>query len=184
MANPNLIIVAGENQRIYTAPVGTTAPTTDAAPGVGWVDLGYITDKGVTIELDRKTKNINAWQADNVRLLTTEAPKMVKAELMESSNETLALAFPEGTWSEPTPGHFAWVPTNEFAAVERALIIDFTDLGFYYRFIFPRCALSSKVSLDFTRSDVTGVPVEFEVLAPSAGVAMSLLTDNPDVSGL
>ena len=184
MANPNLIIVAGENQRIYTATVGTTVPVEDAAPGVGWTDLGYVSSKGVSIELDRKTKNINAWQADNVRLLTTETPKMVKAELMESSKETLALAFPEGEWSEPTAGHFRWIPTNEFAPVERSLIVDFSDLGFYYRFIFPRVALSSKVSLDFTRSDVTGVPVEFEVLAPSAGVSMSLLTDNPALSGL
>lgn len=72
---------------IYLAPAGTTLPT-DATTALAsaFVNLGYISEDGVTIQETRTSEDIKEWNGDVIDVLTTEHNVKIKAKFIESIN--------------------------------------------------------------------------------------------------
>lgn len=72
---------------VRNAPLGTTPPTdaTTALP-VGWIDLGYIGEDGVTETLTRDTEKKKAWGGATVKVLQTDFANTFQFAFMESIN--------------------------------------------------------------------------------------------------
>lgn len=89
-----------------------TAPAdADTALGVGWTDLGYVSDDGVTETRDRSTNKIKAWQnADEVREVVTEAGLTLKFALLETKKEVVELFY--GATVDTTDGSIAIIPAS------------------------------------------------------------------------
>lgn len=76
---------------VYVGEAEHTAPT-DAlsAVPVGFTDLGYVSDEGVTETRERSTNQIRAWQRGAlVREVTTESSIQYSFRLLETTKETL-----------------------------------------------------------------------------------------------
>lgn len=75
------------------APVGTTAPTlATTAWGVGFVDLGYVSEDGITESHEDDTAEIPAWQrGDIVRRLITGSSAQYQLTLIETTKAALEL---------------------------------------------------------------------------------------------
>lgn len=78
------------------APVGTTAPTlattTWTAASVAWVDLGYVSEDGITESHEDDTAEIPAWQrGDVVRRLITGSSAQYQLMLIETTKAALEL---------------------------------------------------------------------------------------------
>ena len=60
---------------VYRAPLGTTLPTdaTTALP-TAFVDMGYISEDGVTNSNSPETEKIRAWGGQTVLIVSTEKP--------------------------------------------------------------------------------------------------------------
>lgn len=67
------------------------APTdADSALGAGWVDLGYVSEDGVTETRDRSTNNIKAWQnAVIVRSVVTESTATFNFTLLQTNKDVV-----------------------------------------------------------------------------------------------
>lgn len=87
----------------------------------GTIDLGYLSEDGVTITRDRSTENITAWQHSAVvRTLTTEASVSYSGTAIEDSP-----AVREFWYGSPeVDGHIEWNPSNAFRG---AVVIDALD---------------------------------------------------------
>ena len=75
------------------APVGTTAPVlATTAWGVGFVDLGYVSDDGIEEAHEDDTAEIPAWQrGDIVRRLITGTSAQYSLTLIETTKAALEL---------------------------------------------------------------------------------------------
>lgn len=72
---------------IYRAPLGTAIPT-DATTALNeaFVNLGYVSEDGLTNTNTASTETIKAWGGDTVLQPLTEKPDMFQASFIESLN--------------------------------------------------------------------------------------------------
>jgi hypothetical protein len=95
------------NQRSYSdstgavwfSPIGTTQPTTPtAAYGVGWNELGLLTDKGIIEAAARQSTSTWNWQGNSQgRTLYTQPTHSFQIECNEENSHVLRLARPGST---------------------------------------------------------------------------------------
>lgn len=72
---------------IFSAPIGTVLPTnTDTALDKAFVDLGYVSEDGVTNSNSPSSDNIKAWGGDIVLTTQTEKNDEWKFKLIEANN--------------------------------------------------------------------------------------------------
>ncbi|MFI2757834.1 phage tail protein [Streptomyces echinatus] len=85
----------GVEGAFYVAPVGTTAPTDPySAWPTGWVDLGNVSEDGLTESLNENRQQFKAWgRTGAVRTQVTERASTFKVTFMETSAWTLALYY-------------------------------------------------------------------------------------------
>jgi hypothetical protein len=93
---PNIRV--GLSGAVYKAPFGTVAPTNaTTALTVAYVDLGYLSDDGVTEAWADSSQDIKAWQAATVvRSAVTGSSGSLSFTLIETKGSVLA-AFHRGS---------------------------------------------------------------------------------------
>jgi len=175
------IRVAGAGN-VWVADEGTALPDeTDptAAPGAGWIDMGYVTTDGVTFTFARESEDLDSWQADKVRVLTTSDPMSLTFALMQTTGDTLILAMGGGTVESPVTDVYKYVPA-EGANNVRAMIIDFQDSAINYRYVLPKVQVEGEVSYTLVRDGALTYPLGFGVLDGSP--KYYILTDDPNMA--
>lgn len=182
MANADQITVAASG-KISVAPLGSTLPTTPTgALGTGFVDLGYVTEDGVTFTAEATVEDIAAWQsATPVRRVTTARNLTVSWTGLEWSKDSFALAFGGGTWTEPSAGVFKYEPPADTAALsEHILVIDANDGDKNYRWIVKKGNVSDAVETNLVRTGAAVLPVTFAAMTPDGDdTAWEFYTDDP-----
>lgn len=122
---------------IFTAPVGTAAPTptelaafdpeTFTSGASAWADLGHTSDEDLP-EFgfeggDRETRG--TWQKKNFREVTTETPvDYVTVNAQQFDAETLALYYGDNASSDP---NVFGVARSDAPAIERAFLLVLVD---------------------------------------------------------
>lgn len=87
-------VVVAATGTVYVAAVGTTPPT-DATASLagGFVDLGYVSEDGVTVTIGKNVEELRAWQsAEPVRRIVTARSMKASFNLMEWKELTLEVA--------------------------------------------------------------------------------------------
>lgn len=151
---------------IYWAPLGTTLPS-DATTALSsaYVNLGYVTEDGVTPSISEETDTINAWGPEPVLVNQTSYSETVTFNLLEtirpaalqyvrgagnvSVDGTGAIA--SGTTGEPLPHGVIVIETiqNNGSANPR-----------YHRIVYGDCQLSDRSGdQSYNNSDPVTFPV-------------------------
>lgn len=73
---------------VHWAPLGTSLPT-DAVSALGgsFVDLGYVSEDGLTNNNSPESDTVKAWGGDTVLSLQTDRPDTFALKLIEAMNE-------------------------------------------------------------------------------------------------
>jgi len=172
------VVVAGSGA-VWVAPEGTPMPADLTALVTPWVDVGYVSEDGVTFTVSREQEEIRAWQSlDPVRVLVTGEPKTIAFELLEFDEDTLILMLRGGTVTGTTTK--VYTPPDPGVQDVRAMVIDGVDGAYTFRFCFPRVSLSGDVEWTLARSDAIRAPLEFSVLSSAA--KWTILTNHPGLS--
>lgn len=179
MPSSDQIVVAG-NGKVYVAPTTATAPSdATTALSVDWVDLGYVSEDGVSATFGRTTETVGAWQSlYPVRRITTEASAMVKFNLRQWNSDTVPFALGGGTITEPSPGEYEFVPADPSTIDERSLIVEWQDGARHYRLYFPKGMITDAVETNITRSSAADLPISYEATPASGDDAYTLYTDD------
>ena len=163
--------------RIYVAPVDTAPPAdSGTSPAAGWIDMGYVSEDGVSLTFDRTTEDVNAWQGTKLRVITTDEPASVSFTLMETSQDTYPVIYGGG---EVTGADDEWLftPPGKGDNAIRALLIDWNDGAIVYRYHFPRVQVEGSVEQQFSATAAASYPLTLGVL--DADPKWTLMTNDP-----
>lgn len=100
---------------IFWAPLGTTLPTSaDAELDEAFVNLGYVTEDGVTISTEEESDTIKAWGPEDVIVVQTSYGKTVNLALMETARKSvLDFVYGEDNVTENADGSLEWDDTGD-----------------------------------------------------------------------
>lgn len=172
----------GISGHVYSAPLGTAFPAdAEAAPGVGWVEHGYLTEDAVSVALSAETTSIMAWQSlTAVRTVRTSQEFTVTFALMQRNAENLKLAFGGGTIATAGTGT-KYTPPAAHEVDERAFMFEITDGDVADRYCIKRglAALSGDVA--FVKDTAASYQMTVTALTASDGSTYTMLTNDPAV---
>jgi hypothetical protein len=162
--------VAGAGH-VYVAPEGTPMPDDLGAMPAPWVDVGYVSTDGVTFTFSRETEDLDAWQGDKIRVLTTREPATVGFALIQTNSDIMVLAFGGGTVVEVATGLFKYEPVQGENAI-RSIVVEFTDEDITYRYLVTRAQVEGDVTFTLTRAGAVTYPLTFGMLGATPKYAI------------
>ena len=162
---------------VYRAPFGTVEPATiDAAPGVGWTDVGG-TKGGLELNIASEWADLTVDQIlDVIERRRTGRTVTAKTSLAEATLENLAAAIgntaPAADVLELDSGLDAFAPDYD------ALLIDGIAPGGFRRRIIIRKTLSTDaVGVAYKKDDQTVIPVTWSLHWVSASISPLKIED-------
>jgi hypothetical protein len=189
MAQNSENIVIGASGQIFTGPASDdlTLPTdveTDLDSEL--VEVGTVSDDGVTFTDSRTSEDINSWSSFYpVKSITTGKTGSLEFVCREWNPESVALAFGGGEIDE-TAGVATYVPAPPQVQDYRALVVQWEDDGGIFRLVSPRGRVSGDVSTNLVRTGPADLPISYQI--NPAGIPVEdeletnpwyLLTDHP-----
>lgn len=155
---------AGLDGGVYVAPVGTPLPNdpTDALDAA-FVNVGYLNEDGVSMNPSQDREDFTAWQSIvPVRRVLTGSQFQLSFTMIQTSADTVTLAFPGATITTNTGVHKITIPANP-GSDERAFIFDWVDGDIHNRVVIERGEVTDIGEIQVHRGD----PVAYEVTLDS-----------------
>ena len=138
---------------MYVAPVGTPVPDTiGEALDAAFVDLGYLSDDGVTIKPSIDSKEITAWQNEDVVRRTITRTQEITFTAIETNVEVLKLAYASAATVSGTTTSFS--PGT--ADGKRAVVIDCVDGTSFVRHVIAVAQLTDIGDLQYKNGEAVG----------------------------
>jgi hypothetical protein len=164
------VVIPGTGH-VYFAPVGTPKPVSLITPATPWEEIGHTSaENGMTITRDGGDSEVlPSWQNPNLRERRDPVVFALTFNLLQISNETLALYFGGGDITDDGVFGVNIVPV----AQERALFMRIVDGANEWPLYIPKVSLSSE---DDVEVDVEAF-LEFPVRATVLGVTGSNLME-------
>jgi hypothetical protein len=169
MANNSQEIIVAATGHVSVAPFGTALPTEEVtALNAAFLDVGYVTEAGVTFTATPTIVDVNAWQSYTpIRKLVTARALTAACVMQQWNQETFAVAFGGGTWTMVSPGSYRYDPPIDGSALtEYSLVIDAVDGVKNVRWVVKRCTIEGAVTSNLTRTAAADLPVTFAALTP------------------
>jgi hypothetical protein len=173
----------GLTGHLYVAPVGTAAPLDlDVTPPAPWVDLGYLTEDGVSMSVDSDREDFTPWQSTSpCRSVVTSQTNTWTFTLMQRNADTLRLAFGGGTIVAGTAAG-SWIYTPPPVGLsEVSFVLDVEDGPIRDRWIAYRANPALGGEVNFTKSDPTTFEVEVTLLDANPA-RWQLVGNDPNVT--
>lgn len=164
MANTSSYVSAGKPMvggAVFVAPIGTALPA-DATTALdnAFSSLGYISEDGVTNNLERTSENIKAWGGDIVLSPQTEKTDTFAMTFIESLNETVLKAV---YGEDNVTGALATGLTIKSNAKELEPAIWVIDMvmtgGYKKRVVIPNGKITSVGEISYTDNAAIGYEV-------------------------
>ncbi|MFC7450552.1 hypothetical protein [Rhodococcus daqingensis] len=157
----NALVRLGVTGALRVAPFGSTAPTGMAAYATPWVDLGYISDEGITENRETDTTPFTPWQANGpVRVATTSEIITFETVLWATSFDTISLYFK--TLREDmteTAGVVEFVDGDIKPQDRRAFGVDVIDGVYARRALVPNGEVTERQGLTYKKDELIGMGV-------------------------
>ncbi|MBW1600898.1 phage tail protein [Streptomyces sp. JJ66] len=170
----------GLTGNIYMAPKGTAGPTDLAtAWPAGWLDLGYMSEDGVSLEYTTQTEDVGAWQSlSPVRKILTGVDMTMGFTAIELKADTVTLFFPGSTLATATGVHTLTIPSAPGPA-EFAFGLEWKDGTITNRLTLPRGEVTERGAVTVGRSAAVGLEMTVTAYATSAPELATWLSDDP-----
>ncbi|MFI0469296.1 hypothetical protein ACH347_34925 [Saccharopolyspora sp. 5N102] len=155
----------GVTGALRTGPVGTTAPTDLGTWASGMVDLGYISEDGITESSDEDKQEFTPWQSSTpIRTEITRSTKTFQATLWESNFNTISLYYRVGLedMTQTGTGADAVVSFAEKGKPKRdlrAFGIDVIDGTYHRRIFLPYAEVTERGEITYKSDTLIGYQV-------------------------
>ena len=174
----NVRIYGDSDSSVWVADKGTTLPTTLAAPGAGFEEVGWISEDGVSIAQDADSASFAAWQGGKiVRRRRTSQEDSFTFQALEENAVTMGLLLPGSTVST-TSGVTKYVPADGIVSDERAWVLDFHDGDVHKRYNIIRGEVTEVGEIAHQNTELTVVEFtvavyEYEILSNNPALVVS-----------
>lgn len=151
----NIRIYGDDASAVWVAPKGTTGPTTLAAPGVGYVEVGWLSEDGIDFDRDANVAEFNGFQGGAiVRTKKTSVKDTFKFVCLEETATTLGLAY-AGVTATTATGVDTFHIANQTASDERAWVVDVVDGTITKRYVVASGEAELTGTIAHKNSDMT-----------------------------
>lgn len=155
MALDSTKVRAAVSGAVSVGPTTAAAPTGTSGVLTGFVDLGYVSDAGVTEGRSRDTNEIHAWQGGAlVRTLVTSGSLTFQFVLLETKADTVKLFYGAVITSTAADGSFVVVPTN--TGGRQSFVLDVIDGAELIRVYVPQGEVTEVGDRVYVNSDPIG----------------------------
>jgi len=177
MANSQNVIAAtvpAGSAAVFAAPLGTTLPTdAEAALDAAFVDLGYISEDGVTNVTNKETTKHYAWGGDVVKTTLDRYTETVRFALLESSAAALKMAFGEDNVTETpaaagTPGKIT-VKHSSLMLSRQVVVIEFIDGDLAGRLLVKEGQVTEIGDMTYTNTGLLMYDLTVDCFKPADG---------------
>lgn len=155
---------------VYFAPLGTSVPT-DATTALttDFKSVGYLSEDGVTNEVETDTEEIKAWGGDIVATPQTSYSEKFTLTLIETNAQTLKVVYGEdnvkvGASGEITINHNSAEKTPVVMVLE--ILMSNSKVK---RIIVPKCKLSEVGEITYKDDEAIGYECTFQALPDENG---------------
>lgn len=188
MALNNDAVLTAAKGYIFTAPVGTAAPTpaevgafTDGTALDGWDNLGHTArDELPEFGFDGgDTETRGTWQAESLREVTTEAAvDYVTFNAHQFDPDVLELYY--GTDNTSSDPNIFGVRSPNSRSQERALLIIIVDGDHKVAFYAPRVSIRREEAISLAVDEFAVLPLRATFLTPTSGDLFQWITGAPE----
>ena len=173
MADATNIIAAtisSDGASIYAAPHGTALPAAvGTTPGSGWIELGWVSEDGVTNSIQRDTTKHYAWGGSVVKTTQDKYTETFKFALLETSKAVLDLVF--GAANVTGTGNDLTVNHSELMLDRQSFLIDFVDGTRVGRHVIKDGMVTEVGDLVYTHKGLLMYELTVDVYKPADGSA-------------
>ena len=107
--------IGASSGMFFHAPSGTALPTYPTETlASAWVEVGDVTDAGITLAFEKSTTNLRNWANQLKRIILTEHAESITAPIMDTTQEVLETVLGDGatTATAATSAHGALVTAS------------------------------------------------------------------------
>lgn len=173
----------GASGTVYVGTPGATITAPNAERSVldtDFVEVGFISEDGVTFRDSKEMGELPAWQTPYpVRRFVTSRAFEADFAMEQWNWHTVPIAFGGGTLTEPTSGHYKYVPPDADDLDERAVVIDWVDGTRRYRLYIPKCIVTAPVEVNVKRDEGAMFPVTVGAIFDGTSNPFEIYTDDP-----
>jgi hypothetical protein len=170
---------SGLTGNLYQAPVGTTMPTdTSTALAAAWIELGYVSEDGLTITPSTEVEDIGAWQSlYPVRSVVTGRSLVTSFSLIQRNTVNLELAFGGGVVAVASLTS-TYSPPTSATVYERAYVFQVNDGTIVDRWLLYRGFPTISGDITFKTDEAAAYSMEIRTLPDTAGLTWKLLSSD------
>lgn len=155
---------------VFAAPLGTPVPTSAAAElDDAFVDLGWVSEDGVTNAITRDTTKHYAWGGEVVKTTQDKYTETVKLTLLESSAAVLKVVY--GTDSVTVAGGEIAVEHSPLMLERQVFVIDFVDGDRLGRIVIREGQVVEVGDVQYVHKDLTRYEITIDTYRPDSGEA-------------
>ena len=156
---------------IFRAPLGTTLPTDSAiALDNAFVQLGYVSEDGLTNTNSPESDKIKAWGGDTVLVVQTEKADTFQLTLIESLNADVMKAVYGSTNVSGTLATGLTIEANSEEAEEASWVIDMIlRNGVAKRIVIPDAQISEVGDIVYKDDEAIGYEITIDAMPDASG---------------
>jgi hypothetical protein len=163
MANNAELVRVGSAGKVFHAPLATVLPTdTTTALNVAFLDVGYISDEGVTADPEESTADFRAWGGDLVRRVISEYGETYTFTMIERNDNSASVYYGTGATAS------AW--EGKLAVIRRSWVLHITDGAHIERIVLPDAQVTDRGAITYATTEVIGFPITVSTYPNAAGV--------------
>ena len=147
--------------------------TAEANPA-GADDLGFVSEDGLAISIDRSVEYIKDWNLDQVRAMLTEHEATITFSLIGWTVPSLRAIFGEENVDDS--GADIVVRINSAMPTASSWVFNMKDLGVKRRVVIPNAVVASQGEIVFKKGEQTNLEIELSPLIDTAGEKVYIYT--------
>lgn len=177
MANNALDVLVGATGKVYGGVAGTALPVTPvAALAAGFLDLGYVSDGGVTQSINQGTNEIKAWGGDTVRKVQTDHTVEYKLTLIETNVNSVAAYYKTANLTTNV------VQIKADMNQRQSWVVDVVDGTNLIRLVIPDGEVTAHDDVVFKTGEAIGYGLTITAYPDASGVKAYEYLTTPGVS--
>jgi hypothetical protein len=163
---------------VYSAPLNTSRPANAVQSWpTGWVDLGWLSDDGITEAYNDDSNEIKAWQGGTtVRRVISGSEATLEFTCIETKPDVVELFHKSGTIAAGVLEVMA--PTGD----ERMFGLDVLDDDTYLRIVIPRGELTERGDVTYKSDEAVGYPMTITAYPGDSGLVLYKYSSSADWS--
>lgn len=162
MANSVANVRVGLTGVVSHAPLLTALPTdTTTALNVAFLDVGYLSDDGLTGDPEESTSDVRAWGGDLVRRIITEYGESYQFTMIEHNANVVAAYFGNGSAT-------AW--EGKQIEIRKSWAFHITDGVKIRRIILPDASVTDRGQITYATTTAIAYPLTVSTYPNAAGV--------------